>query len=137
MTEIALACPDCRLAYEASDNYCRNCGMFLATGRSLTVSGPSGIAEIPNRPGLPAPVRRAATAMAIGAALQIGVGLAGRYLVRQAARQAITAPVKRSRRERREPLRSPADRGRALTVPDEVAAVQETVIVHRAWTRRG
>ena len=86
-----LACPDCGQAYEPADNYCRECGMYLAAER-LPVAK-SGTGAVTVRPaGLPVPAKRVATAVAVGTALQIGAG-AGRQVPRPARRQ-------RSARER-------------------------------------
>jgi hypothetical protein len=133
MSADLFACPDCAASYDAEDNYCRRCGMFLAALRSMT---PAEVHQPPRdlvavRTGLPAPVRKAATALAIGTALQIGVGLAGKYLATQASRQAVSAIRPRPRRTRG---REAAPRG---TSPmDEAAAVSETVMVQRVWIRR-
>ena len=86
---------------------------------------------VTSRPGMPAPMRKAATALAIGTALQVGVTLAGKYLASQAARGASEAvqsaqPPARRRVERRQP--DPEI--------ERAAAVSETVIIRREWIRR-
>ena len=127
-------CPDCGAPFDPPDNYCRRCGMYLAAQRQ-----PALPAEVPVRalqvvrPGVPAPVRKAATALAIGAALQVGVGIAGRYLAGQAAREAARlakGPVgpKAGRGDRRD---------RELDPIANASAVSETVIIRRVWIRRG
>lgn len=137
MTEVTTSsCPDCATAYELTDNYCRRCGMYLAAARpttSLTAEHEERALE-PVRPGLPVPVKRAATALAIGTALQIGVGLAGKYLAGQAAKGAVTAatakPVRRGSREVAKPIEQhPAE--------PETTAISETVLIRRVWLRRG
>lgn len=141
MTEaMSQSCPDCGTAYDPTDNYCRRCGMYLAAVRpptSLTKEEP--VRDIaPARSGLPAPVKRAATAMAIGTALQIGVGLAGKYLAGQAAKGAMTAATKqalpRGRRGSREVTKPRQD---ASSNGDDATAVSETVLIRRVWVRRG
>lgn len=130
-----LRCPDCSSGYDAPDNYCRHCGMYVAALRQ------SALATVPDapvqalhvvRPGLPAPVRKAATALAIGAALQVGVGIASRYLATQATREASRLAA---RPVGRKPGRSPR-RGRDLDPIADAAAVSETVIIRRVWIRR-
>lgn len=134
-----LICPDCRTAYAAEDNYCRQCGMYLAALRETTA-----VAEVPRyaldrpRAQLPAPVRRAVTAVAIGAALQVGVSLAGRYLAAQAAKSAVNAAVRspkpvRVTRGRRAPAPVEAPAASPL---DDAAAVSETLVYRRVWIRR-
>jgi hypothetical protein len=81
-------------------------------------------------------VKRAATALAIGTALQIGVGLAGKYLAGQAAKSAVTAattakPVRRGSRD----VTRPAEQ--RPSEPTETTAISETVLIRRVWVRRG
>lgn len=132
MHDAADLCPDCGTRYESSDNYCRNCGMYLAALRpTLPIAiepTETAVAEV-QRPPLPAPVRRAATALAIGAAIQVGVGLAGRYLAGQAAREAARAATTPARRGAKAAPRRKDDE-----LP--LAAVTETVVVRRVWMRR-
>ncbi|MCK9518430.1 MAG: hypothetical protein M0R74_05285 [Dehalococcoidia bacterium] len=138
MTEVtSAACPDCGAAYELTDNYCRRCGMYLAAARpstSLTAEHQARALE-PVRAGLPVPVKRAATALAIGTALQIGVGLAGKYLAGQAAKGAVTSATKQA-------VARPRGREVANAVdqhpePSEATAISETVLIRRVWVRRG
>jgi hypothetical protein len=136
MTSEPLACPDCTTEYILGDNYCRKCGMFLAALRALPVVAvkPDAPALVPRqRAGLPAPVRKAATALAVGTALQIGAGLAGKYLAAQSARHTIHG---RSRRN------APAEvaPARAEPAPDplaDTAELSETLMIRRVWIRRG
>ena len=88
------------------------------------------------RAALPAPVKKAATALAIGTALQIGVGIAGKYVANQAARQAARAAVGSTRKQA--PAKS-VEKAPALQPPDprrETTAVSETVLIRRIWIRR-
>jgi hypothetical protein len=133
MAEQLLQCPDCGTDYTIADNYCRKCGMYVAALRDVAVvqlppPEPPARYERPRAP-LPAPVKKAATALAIGTALQIGVNLAGRYLAGQAANKATNAirPSVTSRR----PSRTVAEPA------NEPIAVSETVMVRRVWIRRG
>lgn len=144
MTDATFDCPDCTTPYAADDNYCRNCGMYVAALRPLPVVRMTQHAvavEPRQRAQLPAPVKRAVTAVAIGAALQVGVGLAGKYLAAQAGKKAVDvalAPRGRKARRRRQP--SQDDRQTSQPAPDplaNVAAVSETVMVQRTIIRRG
>ncbi|MEO8541884.1 MAG: hypothetical protein ABI577_19260, partial [bacterium] len=91
-------CPDCQNGFQPDDNYCRKCGMYLAALRDTAmVAAPAPalpVREARQRAALPAPVKKAATAMAVGTALQIGVSLTGKYLARQAGKQAVNAVVR-------------------------------------------
>lgn len=135
MTEETLPCPDCGAAYTDIDNYCRQCGMYVAALREMPLvktapSAPPMRLER-ERAALPAPVKKAATALAIGTALQIGVNLAGKYLAGQAGRQATNAL-------RPKPARR-VSRPESRAIPDpmqDAIAVSETVMVRRVWIRR-
>lgn len=144
MAEPTRICPDCQAAYEAADNYCRSCGMYLAALRDTAlVAATAALPARQERPRatLPAPIKKAATAMAVGTALQIGVSLTGKYLAKQAGKQvgkqAVNAMKPRS--DARRPERS-----RAVATPEpapidpypHAAAVSETVVVRRVWIRR-
>jgi predicted amidophosphoribosyltransferase len=139
MDQRQLTCPDCRAPYAAEDNYCRQCGMYLAALRETTaVAAAPRYALERQRAQLPAPVRRAVTAVAIGAALQVGVSLAGRYLAAQAAKSAVNAAVRspkpaRLSRSRQVPART---EDAAASPLDDAAAVSETLIYRRIWIRR-
>lgn len=144
MTDASLDCPDCSAPYGASDNYCRQCGMFVAALRAgpampLVKSVPVAPVLVERqRAPLPAPVKKAVTALAIGTALQIGASVAGKYLVRSAASQAAKQAGNAFRGR-------PAARGEGrtgattetTTPATEAAAVSETVLIHRVWIRRG
>lgn len=80
---------------------------------------------------LPAPVKKAVTAVAVGAAMQMGLSLASRYLAAQAAQKATRAAVSQPRGRRR----IAADR-HETGLPEDIAAVSETVVVRRVWIRR-
>ena len=129
----AQPCPDCAAEYAPSDNYCRKCGMYLAAlqgGALMRTSGETRALERVRAP-LPAPMRKAATAVAIGAALQVGVGLAAKYFAAQgASKAASTALATQPRRSRR------AERYDDSDPMENVAAVSETVVVRRVWIRR-
>jgi hypothetical protein len=139
MTNADSLCPDCSAPFVTEDNYCRQCGMYLAALREMSVVTAEPATPAPyrrERAGLPAPVKKAATALAIGTALQIGAGIAGRYLANQAARGAISAattkPTRRSTRETK-----PAPSTALVRDPMEgAAAVSETVMIRRVWIRR-
>ena len=130
MPDATLACPDCRASYASADNYCRQCGMFLVgvEDRALTRVEPRALAEV--RPGLPAPVKKMATAVVVGSALQIGLGIVGRYLASQGARKVARAAVAKPSR---------GNKGQVLAVQAEqpMTAVSETVVIRRVWLRRG
>ncbi|MGE5596980.1 MAG: hypothetical protein ACM3S1_13230 [Hyphomicrobiales bacterium] len=140
MTEAtAMTCPDCGTAYEPTDNYCRRCGMYLAAVRPTapaTVGAESRAVE-PVRPGLPAPVKKAATALAIGTALQIGVGLAGKYLAAQSAPQAVNAGQRAATKPRRKGRDAAREETAVADPAADAAAVSETVLIRRVWIRRG
>lgn len=77
-----LAAPD--------DNYCRGCGAFLGAQRMPVVVEPTKPSLRGNgHVRVPGPARQVATAVAIGAALQLGLGLAGKaWAMGRAARRA-------------------------------------------------
>jgi predicted amidophosphoribosyltransferase len=143
MAETTPLCPDCQGGYQPEDNYCRQCGMYLAALRDTAIvaaAAPGVPVRTPRqRTALPAPVKKAATAMAFGTALQIGVSLTGKYLARQAGKQALNAVARpKSTSKRSRP-------NREVTVPQQAApadpyphaaAVSETVVVRRVWIRR-
>lgn len=142
MTDAPRTCPDCAASFEPADNYCRQCGMYLAALRDTAIiaaatAPPTRLER--QRAQLPAPVKKAATAVAIGTALQIGVGLTGKYLARQAKRQAVSAVrPKPGRREKVKPAAETAPVVQSAT-PDpygDAAAVSETVMIRRVWIRR-
>jgi hypothetical protein len=139
MNELTHVCPDCGASYEIADNYCRQCGMYLAAERGLATLAPESRAVAPVRGALPAPVKKAATAVAVGAALQLAVGVTGRYLARQAAKQAVAA-VRSSPRpapKRRVPASAPESKPVAVeNGMDGVTAVSETLVIQRVWMRR-
>jgi hypothetical protein len=90
MTETDQTCPDCGASFELADNYCRQCGMYVAALRSVATVPARSLALEPARTGLPAPVKKAATAVAVGTALQLAVGLTG-STSRQAAKRAVAS----------------------------------------------
>lgn len=144
MKDSPRTCPDCQAEYTDADNYCRQCGMFLAALRDTAIvpAATALPARLPReRAQLPAPVKKAVTAVAIGTALQVTLGLTGKYLARQAAGQAVNA-VRPSRGKSERPSRRPT---KEVTVPQETtpvdpypgaAAVSETVLIRRVWIRK-
>jgi len=144
MSQTLPTCPDCQSGFQPDDNYCRQCGMYLAALRDtaiVPVPAPNLPARQPRqRATLPAPVRKAATAMAVGTALQIGVSLTGRYLARQAGKQAVNAVVG-SRGKGQRPARAarqvtPAPEAQPVDPYPHAGAVSETVVIRRVWIRR-
>lgn len=138
MNNEAPLCPDCATAFEAADNYCRKCGMYLAALRDLPVvrTAPEPPAPIVReRAQLPAPVKKAATALAIGTALQLGVNIAGRYLASQATRQAADALRPRAPAKKKDAVVN-RDEQPAADPMENVAAISETVMIRRVWIRR-
>jgi hypothetical protein len=138
MSETEQACPDCGVAFEPADNYCRQCGMYLAALRAVATIQPQPLALEPARPGVPAPVKKAATALAVGTALQVAVGLTGKYLARQAARQAVSSvrPA-RPAPKRAVVTKQPPQKPVVVEDPMEgVTSVSETLLIQRVWTRR-
>ena len=108
--------------------------MYLAAlrGGALTTTDSHARALDTARAGLPAPVRKAATAVAIGAALQVGVGLAAKYFAAQGASRAATAALAtQPKRKSRRPARYEDD-----DPMSDAAAISETVVVRRVWIRR-
>lgn len=91
------------------------------------------------RSSLPAPIKKAATAMAVGTALQIGVSLTGKYLARQAGKQAVNAVRPRAAGRRPAESRAVAAQQQPSAPIDPhpyASAVSETVVVRRVWIRR-
>ncbi len=132
MTEQQRECPDCGASYTEADNYCRQCGMYVAALREThVVQAPRSLparSERTRAP-LPAPVKKAATALAIGTALQIGVNIAGKLLAGEAKRQ--VSNVVRPKAVAKSPAPTPA-----VVRPPETVAVSETVMIRRVWVRR-
>jgi hypothetical protein len=144
MTDPTSTCPDCGTTIESADNYCRQCGMYLVAARDLPVAAPAGErALVASRPGLPAPARKVATAVAIGTVLQFGLGVAGRYLARQAARQAAVAVQANARERTSRGQQQPGeqvvarDHGRGGLPDEETGLLTETLVIRRVWLRRG
>lgn len=115
--------------------------MYLAALREVVVGPPASVAPARyerERATLPAPVKKAVAAVAIGTALQVGMSLTGKYLARQAAKQAVGAVRGRGSAKPGRP------RVREVTPPEEqepneyagAAAVSETVLIRRVWIRR-
>lgn len=114
--------------------------MYLAALRDTAIVAAQTTLPVPAerpRSSLPAPIKKAATAMAVGTALQIGVSLTGKYLARQAGKQAVNAvrprPAKRAPRENQTVVPQPAQQ---FDPHPFAAAVSETVVIRRVWIRR-
>ncbi len=128
-------CPDCGLVFDLDDNYCRACGMYLAALHAslkpvATEQAPRDLQVVRSHSaGLPQPVKRMATAIVVGSALQVGLGLGKRYLAAQGARKAAEAVSRGGRRGR---AVQPAN-----AVPEETEAVSETLVIRRVWMKRG
>lgn len=137
MTDETLLCPDCGAGYAGEDNYCRQCGMYVAALRTLPVAAapaaPATRAIEPVRPSLPAPVKKAAAAIAVGTALQVGFGLAGKYMARQAAKQAVSVVKPKGRAT---PAKRATEPASVVPEPASASAVSETLIIRRVWVRR-
>lgn len=141
MDDVSHNCPDCSASYTETDNYCRQCGMYLVALREMPLvkSAPQAPARLEReRASLPAPVKKAATALAIGTALQIGVGLAGKYMASQAARHATRAAVSQATKRPKRSASPTAEPERAVSNEPlhEATAVSETVMIRRVWIRR-
>ena len=145
-----MLCPDCRAPYDEADNYCRSCGMYLAVAReTVALTRMETRALERQRAPMPAPVKRAVTAVAIGAAMQVGMSLATRYVARQATQRAldvaVRAPAKpkgkgRDARAVAKPEQravANAEERRGPVLPEDVGAVAETFVYQRFWVRRG
>lgn len=79
---------------------------------------------------LPAPVVRTAAAVAVGAAVQVGVVLAGKYLAAQSAQKTAKALTASARsRPKTQPRQEDEERS-----PGSI--LSETLIVRRVWLRR-
>lgn len=134
MDDASESCPDCATAVATADNYCRNCGMYLTAMRApLPMVRPLAPVEAYRpRASMPAPVRKAATALAIGAAVQIGLGLTTRYLMKSATQRAVGTALGVARKGAGpKALAKHSDAGGAIE------AVSETVVVRRVWMKRG
>ena len=114
--------------------------MYLAALRDTAVV--TARPALPVRPerqraNLPAPIKKAATAMAVGTALQIGVSLTGKYLARQAGKQAVNAVRPRAPKRADTGTRAVAPQpAQQLDPHPYAAAVSETVVIRRVWIRR-
>jgi hypothetical protein len=114
--------------------------MYLAALRDTAIiAAPApGLPARRERASLPAPVKKAATAMAVGTALQIGVSLTGKYLARQAGKQAINAVARPAKKPQPKPKGREVAPARAQEVDPypHAGAVSETVVIRRVWIRR-
>jgi hypothetical protein len=86
---------------------------------------------------LPAPVAKVAVAVAAGAALQVGIGIAGKLIAYRAGKEAARGVGTKALRARSNGKREEKRPAKAGDEPfDDVAAVSETLIVRRVWYRR-
>ena len=129
-------CPDCEASVDAGDNYCRNCGMFVAVERQLPAERPSDRAVQTRSAGLPVPVKRAATAVAVGAALQVGASLAGKYLLRQAVQSLKPSPGGKNDKKAETKDRNLPAKTETLPADSPATVVSETFMIRRVWMRR-
>ncbi len=135
-------CPESCGEYAPGDNYCRRCGMYVATPelvqeeQSLVISDEPPLlrALAPQRAGLPAPAARVAAAVAVGTALQVGVAIFARYIASSAARPPAARPPRVSRRAITKV--EPAEKPVAPVMDDGVIAVIESVTFRRIWMKR-
>jgi len=136
------SCPECGSEFQPSDNYCRECGMYLAALR-LPQPIEGNVARALDRPierrlALAPPARQLATAVAVGTALPIGLTIATRLW----ALRRFAAPLVRNAlfRPRIRPQKRPvpdSPRERAPAVGEEAPTVHvETLIIRRWWVRR-
>lgn len=127
-TAADLRCPDCATPFAVGDNYCRQCGMYVAIERPLPATTTASRAiELPRRQ-VPAPVKRAAAAVAVGTALHLGASLAGKLLLRQAASAVRPRPAKKQ-----VAALAPRDQTRPA---EPTGVVTETLLIRRIWIRR-
>ena len=117
---VTLVCPDCAAPRDAADNFCRRCGVDLVGERLPVARRSAAIAPLrPSLSAVPAPVKRAAAAVAVGTALRVGAGIAGRLLARRSARSAGGALARRPR-----------------AAPSRATVVSEALFVRRTWFER-
>jgi len=126
----ATPCPDCAVRADDTDNYCRNCGMYLAAVRNTALMPAGGTRAVahPALPRVPSPVAKVATVVTLGAALQVGLGIASKLIAAQA--NAPRAKPKRSVRAIVPAVDAAPD------MPDG-DVVSETLIYRRLWIKRG
>lgn len=117
----------------------RNDGVVIIEQRSPAPGARHGKPVPRQRAGLPAPVRKAAVAVAAGAAIQVGLGIAGKLLASRAARGAAEGAAMKALQARGNGKRDrkPERVEREAAPFDDVDAVTETLIVRRTWYRRG
>ena len=112
-------------AYGASDdNFCRRCGASQRNSRL----------PVRRTPALPLPWRRAAPALAQGAAL-VAAGVAAEWLLRSAAKAAFQLPLSVLKPPKRSTSRA-LTRKREPSLPEGAVAVSETVVMRRVVLRR-
>jgi hypothetical protein len=103
--------------------------------RRPAVRARPGQLEKRRRAGLPAPVAKAAVAVAAGAALQVGVGLAGKFLAYRAGKGAASGLGSKALRARSNNHKKPVE---PVEEEDDErgTVVSETLIVRRVWLRK-
>ena len=119
-----MKCPDCGAGLALEDNFCPRCGARRRDNRLPAKRTPAL-----------APVlwRQAAPVLARGAAL-VAAGVVGEWLLRSAARRAVSMPLQRSRPARKERALVPRQ---TQEVPQPgTVAVSETVVLRRIILRR-
>jgi predicted amidophosphoribosyltransferase len=125
-------CASCDSVADGDDNFCRQCGAPLV-GQRLPAKVDNRRALMrPERRPVPAPVKRAVAAVAIGTAVQVGAKLAGRYMAKQAGKKAV-ATLKSAPRK----AAAPVARTNQAAPFDDAVAVSESFTVRRVWIRRG
>ncbi len=120
-----LLCGRCATAYDAEDNFCRQCGLSLHDPPLPVVRDESSLPTV-WRPPLPAPVVRVAAFLVASRVAELAVrGLAGR----------VFRFGPKSKQSADEPATTLATNGNALP-PEETEMVSETVFMRRIRFRR-
>ncbi|OAI39093.1 hypothetical protein AYO38_08305 [bacterium SCGC AG-212-C10] len=112
--------------------------MYLAAEQSaITVADTGDVSREmqPWRPGLPSPAVRAAAAVAVGTALQVGIALAVKAFANSGTREVTRQAAVRPRRSR-EVVERPAEQPALPATTLGIADVTETVIFQRRWRFR-
>jgi predicted amidophosphoribosyltransferase len=125
-------CASCDSVADGDDNFCRQCGAPLVGERLPAKVDNRRALMKPERRPVPAPVKRAVAAVAIGTAVQVGAKLAGRYMAKQAGKKAV-ATLKSAPKK---PAAAVAKSNPSAPFDDAVA-VSESFTVRRVWIRRG
>jgi hypothetical protein len=127
-------CASCDSVADGDDNFCRQCGAPLVRERLPAKVDNRRALMKPERRPVPAPVKRAVAAVAIGTAVQVGAKLAGRYMAKQVSKKAVSSL-------KSVPKKAAAPAAVAKSNPsapfDDAVAVSESFTVRRVWIRRG